>query len=599
MGTRGFYIYRYKGRYYVYYNHWDSYPEGLGSWIVSDIPTDPDQYKAWLNKMRATYAEFDKILEEQILRVSDADLKACADPHRNPDLDERQYRPPKRDVLINEKLEHLPSVLPDAYNDLFIEWVYTIDLDREVFSVDNGAHFHLDKIPRNDVWIKAVAMDASGLRTLDTEVAPKDCVAHPVLAALPGLSLLDAYQSLTTKPIRAKASLDLNSGTAHSYMIRLSLWRRFSNKYAQQLSVFLYGWEPQEFVFREFVYAVLCLASGDPDTVHYMSSESLQAVPGEGYRWFEGKNGKPVLLPVFMEGCHHPGIEPGISPIDAPLYWFGGVIICPTVQLNSDRHRNAAIAKAVAFGKESGRKWFDALLVSIEHVVLLRLLPGDVVEHTDAISLFSIPVHTSMYADHRPAAKHSSSRSSKSSRSSSGDSPGPNKPEQDPVDPIAEALQMISPGFVALIHLFDGAAYSQLKPLTGAKEGIFPTEIMHMILPYTDDETYRECAKASRGLRHFCQRNLRIFEDYTILSYKPQMKFAILNRKTDVVEHFHMCVTSQPYQREEKVTSWCPVIGANGRLGFLNDVEIYFTGLVVQPRHNRQVPHRMVDNTWQ
>lgn len=44
MGTRGFVFIRCRGRYFIYYNHWDSYPEGLGEAIVSKIPTDPEKY---------------------------------------------------------------------------------------------------------------------------------------------------------------------------------------------------------------------------------------------------------------------------------------------------------------------------------------------------------------------------------------------------------------------------------------------------------------------------------------------------------------------------------------------------------------------------
>lgn len=41
-------------------------------------------------------------------------------------------------------------------NDFMIEWVYIIDLDREVFSVNNGAHFKLDRIPHID-WMGSLA----------------------------------------------------------------------------------------------------------------------------------------------------------------------------------------------------------------------------------------------------------------------------------------------------------------------------------------------------------------------------------------------------------------------------------------------------------
>ena len=38
-----------------------------------------------------------------------------------------------------------------------LDWVYTFDLEKEIFTVNNGAHFELDKIPRNDTWIEALA----------------------------------------------------------------------------------------------------------------------------------------------------------------------------------------------------------------------------------------------------------------------------------------------------------------------------------------------------------------------------------------------------------------------------------------------------------
>ena len=37
MGTRGFYCFLYKGIYYIIYNHWDSYPEGLGETLLRQL----------------------------------------------------------------------------------------------------------------------------------------------------------------------------------------------------------------------------------------------------------------------------------------------------------------------------------------------------------------------------------------------------------------------------------------------------------------------------------------------------------------------------------------------------------------------------------
>lgn len=45
MGTRGYIVYRVRGRYYVYYNHLDSYPTGLGRCLVAGIPDDPQKFE--------------------------------------------------------------------------------------------------------------------------------------------------------------------------------------------------------------------------------------------------------------------------------------------------------------------------------------------------------------------------------------------------------------------------------------------------------------------------------------------------------------------------------------------------------------------------
>lgn len=49
MGTRGFIVYRIRGRYYVTYNHWDSYPTNLGRSIVGGIPVDREKFEGLYN----------------------------------------------------------------------------------------------------------------------------------------------------------------------------------------------------------------------------------------------------------------------------------------------------------------------------------------------------------------------------------------------------------------------------------------------------------------------------------------------------------------------------------------------------------------------
>ena len=59
MGTRGYYIFLYKGIYYVFYNHWDSQLDGLGQKLVNEIRTwtdaDYEEIKAALEKIPEDY----------------------------------------------------------------------------------------------------------------------------------------------------------------------------------------------------------------------------------------------------------------------------------------------------------------------------------------------------------------------------------------------------------------------------------------------------------------------------------------------------------------------------------------------------------------
>ncbi|KAF7294043.1 polymerase II transcription elongation factor [Mycena kentingensis (nom. inval.)] len=116
MGTRGYKVYRHKGFYYIYYNHYDSYPSGLGVNFKAQIPKDKAEYERWLERERA---EFDQVFEENKDRIDDDDS----------------------DIGISREAPQ---------NDLFIEWIYEIDLDNEVFHVDSMPVFSLRNMPPTD-----------------------------------------------------------------------------------------------------------------------------------------------------------------------------------------------------------------------------------------------------------------------------------------------------------------------------------------------------------------------------------------------------------------------------------------------------------------
>ena len=82
MGTRGLFGFYYKGKYYVVYNHFDSYPSGLGVDIVNELKWaikagKLDEWIALLEKikiidydMKPTAEDIEKLKPYTDLRVS-------------------------------------------------------------------------------------------------------------------------------------------------------------------------------------------------------------------------------------------------------------------------------------------------------------------------------------------------------------------------------------------------------------------------------------------------------------------------------------------------------------------------------------------------
>ena len=138
MGTRGLRVYRYRKRYYALYNHWDSYPEGLGDKIVAEIPADKSEYQAWLSSQRAkvegwetAYLRFITIMPgnkitEPAANDEDEDVEEGAKEEGSGDNDtteDKDEEPSKQTPAWMD--HHFPSFFTPV-NDTYIEWVYTL-----------------------------------------------------------------------------------------------------------------------------------------------------------------------------------------------------------------------------------------------------------------------------------------------------------------------------------------------------------------------------------------------------------------------------------------------------------------------------------------
>ncbi|KII85703.1 hypothetical protein PLICRDRAFT_45054 [Plicaturopsis crispa FD-325 SS-3] len=176
MGTRGYRSYRHKGRYFVSYNHCDSYPSGLGVQVLASIPKgNREVFNAWLERMRT---QLDADYEE---------LKGT---------DDVKY-------FVSDD---------QPVNDLFIEWIYEIDLDRLVFLVDTEPVFRLDHMPPEDVFLRCIGFDHYGHRAPVRTTPAK--YRYDWTAPAPRVDdvALEAYVANKEKEVSAATLLEVADG---------------------------------------------------------------------------------------------------------------------------------------------------------------------------------------------------------------------------------------------------------------------------------------------------------------------------------------------------------------------------------------------------
>jgi hypothetical protein len=74
--------------------------------------------------------------------------------------DSRELNDPDDPTNLNYVSDKQPE------NDIFIEWIYEIDLDNLVFHVDSQPLFRLDNMPPDDVFMRGISFDNFGHRAL-------------------------------------------------------------------------------------------------------------------------------------------------------------------------------------------------------------------------------------------------------------------------------------------------------------------------------------------------------------------------------------------------------------------------------------------------
>lgn len=128
MGTRGFYVFKYKEIYYIYYNQFDSSTSWLGKQLVRDFKD-------------IIYANYIDKLKELIIKIPLNDKESNGSIHFTNILS-----------AVKNPTSFAYHTSKEEPHELGIDFIYIFDFDNNEFIVKSGNHmkFNLYNIP--DDW---------------------------------------------------------------------------------------------------------------------------------------------------------------------------------------------------------------------------------------------------------------------------------------------------------------------------------------------------------------------------------------------------------------------------------------------------------------
>lgn len=610
MGTRGYRVIRFRNRYYRFYNHYDSYPEGLGKDIATQIPQDPAAYQKWLTQQRQEALEWHNALEQFLCR------------NNAEELDADQENPWGVDT------EDLPDFKP-RLNDLYIEWVYTIDLDNEVFTIDNGAHVKLSRAS-DLAWIPALARGFYGDKILLPGSIHKEAIANIIInLPAPPASVLNTYMNLDVKMVQAKGLHGFSPSSRHGPLFRSRIFYFFREIYEPILAAVLLSWRSEDLVFRDIAYAVLSLASANlyPSIISDLYVLQNRRIAFAALQKGGEGSEKDEFISDLGVGSHPKDVLPGSSP-DSEMYWFGSVLVQLVGQLiDLPETLNAAIVSVVQYCQtERPNQCVDVILMSIEHVVLMTVGSDGRVQRTEPLCLFDIQMHTSMNASERydeseleelqknkqTAIKNRETRrlrylkklavddgrpiedEPKDIESDQSDDEGSRYVEEQTSWPAAglnpPRVKEAEAGFFALAFFLEASTRRHLPP-SRTQGGVFPSEIYRMILLHIEDvETHRACMQVSRNFWDMCQDDILMMDKFRLQAnkasetYEPgapsfpalRMQNMSTHRSSDVILKRTRDL-SRVFGRVRGPETWRLVVGSDyNRRSLVSDLTVLF-----------------------
>ncbi|OBT54063.1 hypothetical protein VE04_06796 [Pseudogymnoascus sp. 24MN13] len=592
--------------------------------IVDKIPLDPEQYREWLKNEREAHSKLKERLDIEICTISKASKASLAEftDLWEPYAEEFCHRPLRAltwpfdhkgphgflertpHALLNKGFDlWMADMFVDATDELYGDaydlvtnagntdefrspWrygIYTINLDRETFSINNRTFYNLWDIPQHRKTGKPP-------QALPFNIDFENYFEHP--------SDRDKYHTIYHQYVHSV--INATSGPPDPSVqqaMSMMFFEKLTDPYSTRFWEYAPSWDHKGFAFREFAFAILSIATGRYYFIDRADYSKFAGYDDMGYI-IDRNSGETLSIPIFGLECHEPGVSPGSAPTET-IYWFENVLVSLVPDSVFRQDTEAAIAKAVEYGFGQGKTSFQIILFSIFNVILLEAYVkggAKVIRRTGVISF--------------------QDRDRKSDWTFE-----PNRFVFRREADIATTFQQVCHkhmGFAKLQNFFDVAARRNLPPLSTNER--LPVELYANIVAYADSSTLHALSQVSWALRRLCQERFTFSDDLDVVGFDASLKgppytgpekyelseeeilemeieeqakpknepklclndlgtFTFKNRITGLVTTSGMDVKQKIdydlrgyFAHEDYSRIWCPVIGGESRLSLISQL---------------------------
>ncbi|KAE8137932.1 hypothetical protein BDV38DRAFT_292551 [Aspergillus pseudotamarii] len=438
------------------------------------------------------------------------------------------------------EFETLPSELPRLGS--YAEYIYIINLDHQVLTMNHTIHWKLGNVPRQDeLWFRAIADSIyQDNFTISLDVCPEEHMASLALELpKPEWKIKYDFRVVAPRTNIAEARKAFLTRLLASTLIQ----------YKNEIIRFGREWSPDSFPFCELAFALVSIASGQAKFHSFPAQQCnprtcgasdcklkhLRKSPG----WLDEEwAGDSAPLLEFGSLSHLPGEPPGASPAEM-IYWLEDVLVSLTLVIDGK-----AITEAVNWGIGQGRTNFQIVVLSLFKAAFAEVFLDDdgklFVEVTRAL---------------KPGMKFQHQRGT------------------------IQRLRSQFPGLAALVNFFEVAAN---RRAASKSAGILPPELYGQVLDFVDYDTWKTCLLVSTVVHSCCLSKYRLDDRISIVAgpfvrlgqyhHKERlMSFDFQNMQTGKI--FPMVQVPHDIWTEE--CNWMPVIGGD-RQALMLDVVIQF-----------------------